>query len=393
MKIKHWPNFSENLIFKVGSIIRSGNINYTNGKYGIKFEREFSRFIGNQFSIAVCNGTAALEVAIKSLRLPKKSQILVSARSFFSSASCIVNTGNIPVFVDVDLKTQNISLVDLKKKITKKTKAIICVHLAGMPCDMDSIKKIVSGKNIKIIEDCSQAHGASINDKMVGSFGDVSAWSFCNDKIISTLGEGGMISTNKKRIYDYCKRQINHGTNPNNQTNYNEFVYNKDYFGTNLRITEIQSFAGLNQLKNLKKIQKIREKISKDYYDIIYHYNKYFLCHYPIKQYKSAWYRFYFFVKKENKNYKKIRSDIIKNLKKNNFRSFTGSCPEIYLEKSFKKLKNFKIKRLKNCKVLGETSIALDLNHTLNILDHKKNLIKMKKIFDKVLKHQQLNNG
>lgn len=122
MKIKHWPNFSENLIFKVGSIIRSGNINYTNGKYGIKFEREFSRFIGNQFSIAVCNGTAALEVAIKSLRLPKKSQILVSARSFFSSASCIVNTGNIPVFVDVDLKTQNISLVDLKKKLPKRQK-------------------------------------------------------------------------------------------------------------------------------------------------------------------------------------------------------------------------------------------------------------------------------
>ena len=138
----------------------------------------------------MCNGTAALEVAIKSLGIPDKSEIIVPARSFFSSASCIVNTGHKPIFADVDLITQNISLNDIKKKITKKTKAIICVHLGGMPCDMHGLKKIANKNNIKIIEDCSQAHGASIENKKIGSFGDISTWSFCTDKIISTRRRG-----------------------------------------------------------------------------------------------------------------------------------------------------------------------------------------------------------
>ena len=169
------------------------------------FEKKFSKFINRKYSISVANGTAALEVAIKSLKLPKSSEIIVPARSFFSSASSIVNTGYKPVFADVNLYTQNISIKDIKKKISNKTKAIICVHLAGLPCDMQAIKKLANKKKLKIIEDCSQAHGASINNKHVGSFGDISTWSFCNDKIISTLGEGGMISTNKKTFMNFVK--------------------------------------------------------------------------------------------------------------------------------------------------------------------------------------------
>ena len=245
MQEKNWPNFSQNLINKVVKVIKSGNINYTYGIQGIKFEKEFSKFIGNKYSIAICNGTAALEVAIKSLGLPKKSEIIVPARSFFSSASCIVNTGHKPIFADVDLITQNISVADIKKKITKRTKAIICVHLGGTPCDMFSIRKIAKKNKLKIIEDCSQAHGASIENKKIGSFGDISTWSFCTDKIISTLGEGGMISTNKKKLYEFCKSYINHGTKlKNSNKKSNKFIYNKDSFGTNLRLTEIQSCSG-----------------------------------------------------------------------------------------------------------------------------------------------------
>ena len=385
MREKNWPNFSKNLISKVSSIIDSGKINYTDGTYGVKFEKEFSKFVCNRYSIAICNGTAALEVAIKSLRLPKNSEIIVPARSFFASASCVVNTGYIPVFADVKLLTQNISLEDIKKKITKKTKAIICVHLAGLPCEMNDIKKLAKKKKIKIIEDCSQAHGASVNNKQVGSFGDVSTWSFCNDKIISTLGEGGMISTNKKSIYEFCKRYINHGTNLKDNKKTEKFIYNKDHFGTNLRITEIQSFAGLEQLKNLKKIQKKRENISKNYFDLITKYQDYFDYFYPSKNIKSAWYRFYFFLKTDIKNYKKIRFKIIKDLRKNNLKCFTGSCPEIYLEKAFKKLKNFKSIKLKNCKILGETSIALEVNHTLDYSQHKKKLLILNRVIKKTL--------
>ena len=383
MQEKNWPNFSKDLISNVGRIIGSGKINYTEGPYGIKFEKEFSKFIGNKYSIAICNGTAALEVAIKSLRLPKNSEIIVPARSFFSSASCIVNTGYTPVFADVNLLTQNITINEIKRKITKKTKAIICVHLAGLPCDMFSIKKLANKKKIKIIEDCSQAHGASINNKQVGSFGDISTWSFCNDKIMSTLGEGGMISTNKKNLYEFCKRYINHGTNYKNNKKTEKFIYNKDYFGTNLRITEIQSFAGLEQLKNLKKIQNKRENISKIYFDLISNYQDFFNYYYPSKKIKSAWYRLYFFLKTDVKNYQKIRFKIIKDLRKNNLKCFTGSCPEIYLEKAFKKLNNFKPARLKNCKILGETSIALDINHTLEYSIHKKKILILKNVIEK----------
>ena len=383
MREKNWPNFSKNLISNVGRILGSGKINYTDGPYGIKFEKEFSKFVGNRYSIAVCNGTAALEVAIKSLRLPKNSEIIVPARSFFASASCIVNTGYIPVFADVNLLTQNILIDDIKKKITKRTKAIICVHLAGLPCDMDSIKKLANKKKIKIIEDCSQAHGASIDNKQVGSFGDISTWSFCNDKIMSTLGEGGMISTNKKKLYEICKRSINHGTNLKKNKKTEKFIYNKDYFGTNLRITEIQSFAGLEQLKNLKKVQKKKENISKSYFDLISKYQNYFDCYYPTKKIKSAWYRFYFFLKTDIKNYQKLRFKIIKDLRKNNLKCFTGSCPEIYLEKAFKKLNNIKPIRLKNCKILGETSIALEINHTLEYSQHKKKLLILKQVIEK----------
>ena len=148
MREKNWPNFSKSLILKVSKILNSGKINYTEGPYGIKFEKEFSKFVGNRYSIAICNGTAALEVAIKSLKLPKNSEIIVPARSFFASAACIVNTGYIPIFADVNLLTQNISIQDVEKKITRRTKAIICVHLGGTPCDMYSIKKLAKKNKI-----------------------------------------------------------------------------------------------------------------------------------------------------------------------------------------------------------------------------------------------------
>ena len=385
MQEKSWPNFSKNLISRVGRVLNSGKINYTNGPYGVKFEKTFSKFVGNKYSIAVCNGTAALEVAIKSLKLPKSSEIIVPARSFFSSASSIVNTGYKPVFADVNLYTQNISIKDIKKKISNKTKAIICVHLAGLPCDMQAIKKLANKKKLKIIEDCSQAHGASINNKHVGSFGDISTWSFCNDKIISTLGEGGMISTNKKNIYEFCKKYINHGTNLKNNKDTEKFIYNKDNFGTNLRLTEIQSLSGLEQLKNLKKIQKKREKISKSYFNLISNYNKYFYCYYPSKKIKSAWYRFYFFIKIDIKNYQTLRLKLIKNLRKNNLRCFTGSCPEIYLEKAFKRLNNYKKIKLSNCETLGKTSIALDINHTLEYFKYKNKILTLKKVIEQTL--------
>ena len=249
---------------------------------------------------------------------------------------------------------------------------------------MKNLISLANKKKIKIIEDCSQAHGASINKKQIGSFGNVSTWSFCNDKIISTLGEGGMISTNTKNIYEFCKKYINHGT-ALKEKNSIKFIYNKEIFGTNLRITEIQSVAGLEQLKSLKLTQKKREKMSRNYYNLIKSYKGFLNCYYPPARIKSAWYRFYFFLNPNIRNYQKKRLEIIKQLKRKNIKSFTGSCPEIYLEKAFVKLQKTKFKRLKNSKILGNTSLALDVNHTLSYRDHKKELVIIKFILNKIL--------
>ena len=166
---------------------------------------------------------------------------------------------------------------------------------------------------------------------------------------------------------------------------YYGFCFFTNFFGTNLRLTEIQSLAGIEQLKDLKKIQKKREKMALEFHKITLKYKNYIESYFPPSEIRSAWYRFYFFVRPNIKNKKLIRFKIIKELKKMNIKCFTGTCPEIYLEKSFKNLKNFKHKRLKNCKTLGETSIALDVNHTISSYQHKKDLDKIDKTLKKIL--------
>lgn len=383
MQNKIWPNYSENEIKKVIRVIKSGKVNYVNGKLGKKFENLFSKWVKRKYSVALANGTVALELAIKSLKLPPKSEILVTARSFFSSASVIVRAGFVPKFLDVDLYTQNILIKDIKKKISKKTKAIICVHLAGNPCDMKNIINISKKYRLKIIEDCAQAHGARIDEKIVGSFGDVSAWSFCNDKIISTLGEGGMVSTNNKKIYNYINSYKDHGLSLKKKKNLNQkFIYNKDFFGSNYRLTEVQSAIGIAQLLKINDTLKKRNYIAKKYIKIFEKFNNFFYFYKPPSNIKNSWYRFYVFIKKDLKNFQSIRDKIIYNLNKNGILCYYGACPEIYLENAFKNSNYRSKKRLYNCSILGKTSIALDINHTLS----KKTInINSKKIY-KVLK-------
>ena len=384
-----WPNYSKSEIREVVDIIKSGKVNYVNGKMGKKFENLFSRWVKNKYSVALSNGTVALELAIKSLMLPEKSEIMVTARSFFSSASVIVRAGHVPKFIDVDLTNQNISSKNLEKKITKKTRAIICVHLAGNPCDMKNILLIAKKYKLKIIEDCAQAHGASIDRKIVGSFGNIATWSFCNDKIISTLGEGGMISTNEKKIYNFINSYKDHGLSLKKRENAKQkFIYNKDFFGSNYRLTEVQSAVGINQLKKINDTLKKRRYIAKKYTEILKKY-KFLDFYLPTKNIKPAWYRFYFFINKNIKKRKFLRDEIIKKLKQKKIICYYGACPEIYLEKAFKNSKYKLKKRLPNCKLLGETSIALDVNHTLskkNINSNVNKIYKVLKIVNKINK-------
>ena len=261
---KNYPHYPNKLIDKIKKTLKSGKVNYWTGQEGKYFEKEFSSYLGNKYSVAVSNGSVALEIALRSLNLKKNDHVIVTPRSFIISASCVINLGLEPIFADVDLNG-NLSIEGIKKSFSKKVKVIILVHLNGLPCDMDPIIDFAKKNKIKIIEDCSQAHGAVYKNKPVGSYGDISTWSFCQDKIMSTGGEGGMISTNSKNIWEKSWSIKDHGKNYHSvykKQNKLGFKWLHNHFGSNYRMTEIQSLIGRYQLKDLNFQIKKRNLIA-----------------------------------------------------------------------------------------------------------------------------------
>ena len=368
--------YSSKQLSKVVSVLKRNKTNYWTGSECKKFEKEFSDFHNINYSIAVSNGSVALEIALKSLNLKNNDSVIVSPRSFIISASCTLNLGLNPIFADID-QNGNLDIDSIKKVYNSSVKAIILVHLNGLPCDMDPIMNFVKKQNIILIEDCSQAHGAIYKNKMIGSFGNISTWSFCQDKIISTGGEGGMISTNSKNLYLKMWSLKDHGKNFNKvfKKKYKQgFKWLHDDLGSNYRMTEIQAAIGREQLKSLKKQIKKRNFIAnlylnslKDYYrkfNLIIEPN--FKCKTcPIKnkkkmcnQCKHSFYRLNFFL-----NINKIKRDqLICQLNNQKINCGVGSCPEIYREKVFKKYNHAPKNRLQNAKFLGEKSITFPIN-------------------------------
>ena len=325
-----WPKFEVDEINIVKKIISSGKVNYWTGKYGKEFEKKFSKFAQVKYSLSISNGTHALEIALKSMSIKKGDHVIVSSKSFVASASSVLSVNAIPIFSDIDLNSQNIKLNNIKDCVTKKTKAIILVHLAGMPCEMNDIIKYCKKKNIKVIEDCSQAHGAKYFNQSVGSFGDVGTWSFCNDKIISTGGEGGMITTNSKRIYEFCRSYRDHGKNFNKKNNNNAFKWMHDNYGSNYRITEFQSAIGIRQLTKIKKWNTIRKENSNLLRKVFNKYPELFKIQKVPKHINHAWYKCYFFLS-DNAILKGIDNKLIISLFKTyKVICFQGACPEIY---------------------------------------------------------------
>ena len=364
-KISSWPSYDNYMIDGISKIIKQGNVNYLFGNWGYKFEKSFSKYHDIPYSIAVSNGTMGLEIAIAALELSKNDEVIVTPRSYYSSASCIIKNNLKPVFVDIDIKTQNILVNDLLKKITKKTKCIICVHLGGVPCEMNKIIKIANKFNIKVIEDCSQAHGAMIDNKIVGSFGDIGVWSFCNDKIISTLGEGGMISTKYKKLYKKIWSLKDIGKNmdkyyANNQKKIG-FQWLHDTIGTNARLTEIQSYAGYYQLKKLKYYLRIRNRNANFIINNLKKLGCFIFLNYP-SNFSNAYYRLNFMYDPSFNSKSLSRNNILKDLgRKINIRE--GSCPAIYNEKYFKfNFKSF----CPNAEYVGKNSLSLQVDHTIS---------------------------
>ena len=205
-----WPSFSVDEIDAVRKVLLSNKVNYWTGTECLKFEKEFANYCNTSYAVALSNGSVALELALRSLGVGPGDEVIVTPRTFVATVSSIVLVGATPVFVDIERNSQNISIESIKPAITDKTSAIICVHLAGWACEMDSIMELADSYGIFVIEDCAQAHGARYKGHPVGSIGNVGTWSFCQDKIMSTGGEGGMITTNSKKLYNrfYSLRQF-----------------------------------------------------------------------------------------------------------------------------------------------------------------------------------------
>ena len=395
----NYPNYNQKIQKKVQKVLATGRVNYWTGNECKLFEKEFSKYMKNRYSVAVSNGSVALELALKSLKLKRGDQIIVTSRSFIISASCVVNIGLKPIFADVD-DNGNIDIKSIKFLYNKKVKGIIIVHLNGLACEMDPILNFVKKNKLFLIEDCSQAHGAVYKGKKVGSFGDISTWSFCQDKIISTGGEGGMISTNNKLLFLKLWSLKEHGKNFINcfkKKNPIGFRWLHDYDGSNYRMTEMQAVIGREQLKLLDKQIKKRNFIASIYLNELKdYYEKYeiikqpdFRCKScPIKTKKQncikcrhAFYRLNLFI---NKN--KINQKILLNqLAKNKINCGVGSCPEIYNEKVFRKLKLTPKKRLPNAKLLGETSIMFPINPYKSLIKIKSEISSIKKILNNFL--------
>ena len=372
--IPKWPSYTPEEKKKVEEIIKTGNVNYLYGTEGKAFENEFSRFVGTNYAICIANGSLALTAALNALNIGEGDEVITTPRTFVATASCIVLTGAKPVFADIDRDSGNITDKTIRQKITSKTKAIVVVHLAGWPADMNSIKALATEKKIKLIEDCAQAHGAEINGKSVGSFGDVAAWSFCTDKIISTLGEGGMITTNDEKIWKSVWSYKDHGKSYDSvfvKKHPPGFRWLHDGFGNNFRLTEIQCAVGRIQLSKLKKCTEIRERnamILKSFLD------GFPSLRIPIteKNTQHAWYRFYAYVESNALLTDWSRDRILAELNRNGVPAFSGSCSEIYLENAFKKSVYNQKDRLDNAKELGETSLAFFVHQTIskNEMDH-----------------------
>ena len=363
-----WPSFTQQEADAVSQVLLSNKVNYWTGQECREFEKEFARFAETQYAVALANGTVALDVALKALGIGAGDDVIVTSRTFLASASSIVTAGANPVFADVELDSQNISAQTIEAVLTPNTKAIICVHLAGWMCDMDPIMQLASDKGLYVIEDCAQAHGAKYKGKSAGSIGHIGAWSFCQDKIMTTGGEGGMVTTNDETVWKKMWSYKDHGKNFDSIYNKQHppgFRWLHDSFGTNWRMMEMQAVIGRLQLKKMPEWTAKRlanmEKIYAAFAD-----SPYFSVHRPSDDYVHAAYKCYVQVNIEALPEGWSRDRIMQEINALNVPCFSGSCSEVYLEHAFDDTPWRPAQRLKNAQQLGETSLMFLVHPTLS---------------------------
>ena len=390
-----WPLYSEEEGNIVKEVLLQNDVNYRTGNRGHEFEKEFADWIGCSHAVSVANGTVALDLAMVALNIGPGDEVIVSPRTFIASASTIVIAGATPIFAEVDPNSQNITAESIKKVMTSKTKAIICVHHAGWPCDMDSIMKLAEDNYLKVVEDCAQGHGARYKGRSVGSIGHVGAWSFCQDKIMTIGGEGGMVTTNSEELWGKMWSYRDHGKKfepsfnlksqlKSQAQNNSSFQWLNDSFGTNWRLTEMQSALGRYQIKQMPEWSRKRrdncQRISEacrispsirvpevpDYID-------------------HACYKHFVFLRTDNLKQGWDRNRIVDEINKLKVPCYSGGCPEVYREPAFKGTR-FELKEYEHfpiAKELGETSLMFLVHPTLTDLEIEKTCNIVKQVMEK----------
>jgi len=362
-----WPQFSAEQIDAAIRVLASGKVNTWTGGETKAFEQEFAAWCGSSHAIAMANGSLALSAAYLALGLGRGDELITTPRTFIATASTAVLLGAKPVFADVDLESGAITAATIAPLITPRTKAIAVVHLGGWPADMPAISDVARTHGLSVIEDCAQAHGARIHGQPVGSFGDVAAWSFCQDKILTTAGEGGMVSTSGPELWDVMWAFKDHGKTQ-------EAVFGREHppgfswlherFGSNFRLTELQSAIGRIQLQRLPEWTAIRTR------------NALLLAEalgdlpavrvpLPPEHLTHAWYKFYAFVQSEALADGWSRDRILSEIAALGFPALSGSCSEIYLEKCFQDAGLAPAERLPVTRELGETSLMFLVHPTI----------------------------
>jgi len=362
-----WPCFTSEEADAVSRILLSNKVNYWTGTEGREFEKEFASWVGTKYAIALGNGTLALDLALKALKVGAGDEVITTPRTFLASASSIVTAGAEPVFADVDLNSQAITAESIKAVLTQKTKAVIVVHLAGMPAEMDDIMALSKEHGFYVIEDCAQAHGAKYKGRSVGSIGHVGAWSFCQDKIMTTGGEGGMVTTNSKELWSAMWSYKDHGKSF-------DAIYNREHppgfrwlhesFGTNWRMTEMQAVLGRIQLTRMSDWTAKRQANAASFDKAASGFSCVRVVEVP-EYIEHAEYKHYMFIKPEQLADGWNRDRIVNEIVERGVPCFQGSCSEVYLEKAFDHSPWRPKNRLPNAVDLGETSLMFLVHPTL----------------------------
>ena len=332
-----WPSFTAQEADAVRNVLLSNKVNYWTGTECRKFEKEFAAWAGTHHAVALGNGTLALDVALKALGIGPGDEVVVTPRTFIASISCVVNAGATPVFADVEADSGNLSAVTIAKVLTPKTKAIICVHLAGWPCDMDAIMALAETHGLKVIEDCAQAHGAQYKGRSVGSIGHVGAWSFCQDKIMTTGGEGGMVTTNDEVLWRAMWSFKDHGKSyaaVYEREHAPGFRWLHESFGTNWRMLEMQAAVGRIQLQRMAGWTATRTRHAGQIWAACGGCPALHVPAVPANV-LHAHYKCYVYVRPEKLAQGWNRDRIVAEINALEVPCYQGSCSEVYLEKAF----------------------------------------------------------